>query len=664
MSVPNTFASATSSIPLANLDANFAYYDAAFAISGSAVTFAGSITLTTGTANGVPYLNASKVLTSGAVLTFDGTTLSSTKFAGALNGTVGATTANTGAFTTLTTSSTVTHNGGTANGVGYLNGSKVLTTGSALTFDGTSLSVNGGRVNASTADVGGTIGGTAQFVTVNTNGAVGDFSGIRFNYFNSGDSGGKFAYIGAVLTSNATNGLADIVFGVKSSTATTTISEQMRLTSTGLAVTGTLSATSSSVQEIATFAHPSTSTSANNGGAVIRIQNTSSTNGNMQSVLFANSSGTVTSGIFGYNANQSTNEGFLTFGTRNSAGTFGERMRLDSSGNLGIGTTTPALYGFLGVAKAITIDSVSVSAGFSDAVTGTLRITHASGSVGINFDSTNLIFQSGGTTPTTRMTLNSSGNLGLGVTPSAWDSVYRAFQVGAQGAFWANATAADIYMSANYLYDGANKYIANGYASFYSQNSGAHIWKTAPNNTSGAGAAATFTQAMTLDASGALLIGVTASSTTVFQEIKYTTAFLGTRYINTSSSASTVMDFVAASAQVGSITTSGSATLYNVTSDYRLKTVTGAVSGQGARIDALQPIEYTWNVSGERTRGFLAHQFQEVYAGSVSGTKDAVDADGKPMYQAMQASTSEVIADLVAELQSLRARVAQLESKP
>ena len=42
---------------------------------------------------------------------------------------------------TLTTSSTVTHNGGTANGVAYLNGSKVLTTGSALVFDGTNLGV-------------------------------------------------------------------------------------------------------------------------------------------------------------------------------------------------------------------------------------------------------------------------------------------------------------------------------------------------------------------------------------------------------------------------------------------------------------------------------------------------------------------------------------------
>ena len=59
----------------------------------------------------------------------------------AMNGTVGATTPSTASVTTLTTSSTVTHNGGTANGVGYLDGSKVLTTGSALVFDGTNLGV-------------------------------------------------------------------------------------------------------------------------------------------------------------------------------------------------------------------------------------------------------------------------------------------------------------------------------------------------------------------------------------------------------------------------------------------------------------------------------------------------------------------------------------------
>ena len=117
------------------------------------------------------------------------------------------------------------------------------------------------------------------------------------------------------------------------------------------------------------------------------------------------------------------------------------------------------------------------------------------------------------------------------------------------------------------------------------------------------------------------------------------------------------------SSVVGSITHNGTATAYNTSSDYRLKTVIGAVNNAGQRIDALEPVEYTWNTNGERARGFLAHQFQEVYANSVSGTKDAVDVEGNPVYQSMQASTSEVIADLVAELQSLRKRVAELESK-
>jgi len=112
------------------------------------------------------------------------------------------------------------------------------------------------------------------------------------------------------------------------------------------------------------------------------------------------------------------------------------------------------------------------------------------------------------------------------------------------------------------------------------------------------------------------------------------------------------------STEVGKITTNGTLTVYNTTSDYRLKNVIGAVTGHGERLDALEPIEYEWKSNGSHTRGFLAHQFQEVYADSVTGTKDAVDADGNPVYQAMQASTAEVIADLVAEIQSLRKRLA------
>ena len=117
-------------------------------------------------------------------------------------------------------------------------------------------------------------------------------------------------------------------------------------------------------------------------------------------------------------------------------------------------------------------------------------------------------------------------------------------------------------------------------------------------------------------------------------------------------------------ASAGSISQPTATTvLFNTTSDYRLKTVIKAVTGAGERIDALKPIDYQWTEGGQNARGFLAHEFQEVYANSVTGEKDAVDDNGKPIHQAMQASTPEVIADLVAELQSLRKRITALENK-
>jgi hypothetical protein len=132
---------------------------------------------------------------------------------------------------------------------------------------------------------------------------------------------------------------------------------------------------------------------------------------------------------------------------------------------------------------------------------------------------------------------------------------------------------------------------------------------------------------------------------------------------NTTTATSYAVIFRNAGGTVGSIAYSNTLTLFNTTSDYRLKTVIGVVIDAGQRIDALEPIEYNWNNNGTRTRGFLAHQFAEIYPSSVSGEKDAVDENGSPVYQAMQASTSEVMADLISEIQSLRKRVATLENK-
>ena len=169
---------------------------------------------------------------------------------------------------------------------------------------------------------------------------------------------------------------------------------------------------------------------------------------------------------------------------------------------------------------------------------------------------------------------------------------------------------------------------------------------------------------MRIDTSGNLLVGTTAQ----FNACKVgISADIGSFNIfsirNSGGGTGTYVGFLNSSnSTVGSISYNGSLTLYNTTSDYRLKNVIGAVTNAGTRIDALEPIEYDLKTGG-RINGFLAHKFAEVYPNSVTGEKDAVDAEGKPVYQAMQASSSEVMADLIAEIQSLRKRVAQLESK-
>jgi len=172
----------------------------------------------------------------------------------------------------------------------------------------------------------------------------------------------------------------------------------------------------------------------------------------------------------------------------------------------------------------------------------------------------------------------------------------------------------------------------------------------------------TFVETARIDSSGNLLFGgaygtSVASGMAITNPTSATIMYIG--HAVGTASGSVYSEFRYNTTTIGTITQNGTTgVLYNITSDYRLKNVLGAVSGQGARIDALEPIEYEWKADGSRTRGFLAHKFQEVYPGSVNGEKDAVDAEGKPVYQTMQASTSEVIADLVAEIKSLRQRLA------
>jgi hypothetical protein len=198
-----------------------------------------------------------------------------------------------------------------------------------------------------------------------------------------------------------------------------------------------------------------------------------------------------------------------------SAGTTASlRATLDSSGNLGIGTSSPSsrLEVLNGGDSIVTITGNTASGNFASVDfkrnTGTVNAAVRSQSVGGN-DIGEMYFMtrpSAGSL-TERMRLDSSGNLGLGVTPSAWSVVGPALQV-LNATFYGYANQARI--TANAYFNGSDfKYIASAAACEYRQTGGQHQWFNAASGT--AGNTISFTQAMTLDASGNLLVGTTSA---------------------------------------------------------------------------------------------------------------------------------------------------------
>jgi hypothetical protein len=270
------------------------------------------------------------------------------------------------------------------------------------------------------------------------------------------------------------------------------------------------------------------------------------------------------------------------------------------------------------------------------------------------------------------MRIDSSGNLGLGVAPSAWASGYKAIQLTEGVAF--SEGGGNTYLSNNWFYDGTNKYIANGTAAVYAQSGGTHAWYTAASGT--AGNAITFTQAMTLDASGNLLVGTT-SSLPSFANGRIEAAAAASSYglvlDATASSASgigirgndstTALSFFNAQsgATVGTVVINSSSTSYNTSSDYRLKENIQPMTSALAKVAALKPCIYKWKADGSDGEGFIAHELAEVCPHAVTGEKDAVDADGNPKYQGID--TSYLVAILTAAIQEQQALITQLTAR-
>jgi len=158
----------------------------------------------------------------------------------------------------------------------------------------------------------------------------------------------------------------------------------------------------------------------------------------------------------------------------------------------------------VGSGKVLTVGGI---ASFADGSASAPTITNTGDTnTGIFFPAADTVGISTGGTERARV--DSSGNMGLGVTPSAWGGSYKAIQMAGGSVASYSTSALDLYSNAYDSGAGAWKYVTSLSATRYAQTDGKHIWFQAPSGT--AGNAITFTQAMTLDASGRLGIGTTS----------------------------------------------------------------------------------------------------------------------------------------------------------
>jgi hypothetical protein len=330
-----------------------------------------------------------------------------------------------------------------------------------------------------------------------------------------------------------------------------------------------------------------------------------------------------------------------------------ERLRIDSAGSVGIGTSSPS-------------SQLEVSSGGDTSLT----INAAN-----NFDS-KLVFSEGGSaeysiimdglsgptqslqfynnrTSSEAMRIDSSGNLLVGTTDGNFTNGIGIkiansasarlklcdsdFGVGALDGFELTAAGSD-----SYIYN-----LENGFMAF-----GTNALERAR-----------------VDASGNLLVKCTSlPSASVSGGALANNGDRVTLITATSSTISkTHAQFFNPNGQVGSITTNGSATTYSTSSDHRLKEDVQPMVGSVDRLMALKPVNFAWKVDGSRVDGFLAHEAQEVVPEAVTGEKDAVDKDGKPEYQGIDQSkllpvVVAALQEALTEIADLKARVAALEA--
>ena len=482
-------------------------------ITGSVTGSSGSTTgnaatataLQTGRAiNGVTFDGTAPITVTAAAGTLSGSTLASGVTASSLtsvgtltgltvtNPIVGSVTGSSGSTTGNAATATALQTARTINGTSFDGTANVTVTAAAGTLTGATLASG---VTASSLTSVGTLGS----LTV-TNPITGSVTG------SSGSTTGNAATATALQTSRningtAFNGTADITVTAAAGTLTgATLASGV--TASSLTSVGTLTALTVS----------SNVTLSTAGSAV--FLNGSSKNGSIRvtsaTMEFRDASSGINIATLDLSSGQLS--ALYAMSVAGNLAVDTNTLYVDATNNrVGVGTVTPirsldvygssVLRGNVRVAAATSSASLSL-AGASAVTDGEFSITsRATRSFVISDDYQGL----------DRLIIDASGNLGLGVTPSAWNASYNALEVGTGTCIANLASNQSSFVNNGFVAaSGAWTYRNNGFASMFQQLSGQNLWYTAASGT--AGNAISFTTAMTLDASGNLGVGTTATA--------------------------------------------------------------------------------------------------------------------------------------------------------
>ena len=366
-----------------------------------------------------------------------------------------------------------------------------------------------------------------------------------------------------------------------------------------------------------------------------------------------------------------------------------EAMRIDSSGNVGIGTTSPASKLDINTGGSTGTQDLITLSGLDNASTkqtyATLRMGIENSTAGSEQGNLHLqtvesgtvrdrillngsgyqAFSNGGTE---RMRIDSSGNVGIG-TSSPTNKLHVSSSSFETIKLQGTSTVSGI----NFVNSAAN----NGY--IYYDNGPNMLFYTNGS------------ERARIASDGAFLIGKTTVDDTtegfIYRASKYLNLVRdGGPPLNVTrlTDSGEVVQIRRITTQVGSISVTASNTAFNTSSDYRLKEDIAPMTGALAKVVALKPCTYKWKVDGSDGQGFIAHELDEVVPGCVTGEKDAVqeeqyevtpavkDEEGNTVTEAVMGTrtvpkyqgidTSFLVATLTAAIQEQQALITQLQA--